>query len=186
MPVIRRMASHGDWIIGMGGAELKATGRCIYAMKVTRSMTFDQYWNGEEFFGKRPVRHGSRRTMVGDNVYRRDPETKAWLQEDCVHSQTSGEQEMANTSHDTKTDRVLISDEFYYFGRDAPVVPSKLLSKVGYKNGRGHRVFSQDDCQPLLNWIKSEAKYSNRVLAEPFQFRQSEKRFSKSLNKLIS
>ena len=186
MPVIRRKAKIGDWIIGMGGGELKATGRCIYAMKVTRDLSFDQYWNAAEFFCKRPVRHGSRRTMVGDNVYRRDPQTKKWLQENCVHSQPNGEQDMPNTRHDTQSDRVLISDEFYYFGSSAPAVPSKLLRKVGYKNGRGHRVFSQRDCEALLKWIKAEAEGANRVLADPFQFRMSEKRFSKSRNRLIS
>src|SRR3954462_8193275 len=103
MPVIRRMASHGDWIIGMGGGELKATGRCIYAMKVTRSLSFDEYWTHEEFYSKRPVRHGSRRTMVGDNVYPRAPNTKKWIQENCVHSQISGDQDASNTSHDTQT-----------------------------------------------------------------------------------
>ena len=186
MPVIRRKAKIGDWIIGMGGSELKATGRCIYGMKVTRDLDFDQYWNAAEFFGKRPVRHGTRRTMVGDNVYRRDPQTKKWLQENCVHSQPSGEQDMSNTNHDTQTDRVLISDEFYYFGSNASLVPSKLLRKIGYKNGRGHRVFSQGDCEALLTWIKAEAKESNRVLADPFQFRMSDKRFSKTRNRLIS
>jgi Nucleotide modification associated domain 2 len=38
MPVIRRTASEGDWLIGMGGKDLKATGRCIYAMRVTGHM----------------------------------------------------------------------------------------------------------------------------------------------------
>jgi hypothetical protein len=185
MPVIRRMASHGDWIIGMGGSELKATGRCIYAMKVTRSLTFDQYWNAKEFHSKRPVRHGSRRTMVGDNVYHRHQETKKWLQENCVHSQINGEQDVSNTNHDTRTDRVLISDEFYYFGGAAPVVPPRLLRKLGYKNQRGYRKFSLNDSQALLDWIRIEGGAENRVIADPFQFRQSEKRFSRMRNKLV-
>jgi len=155
-------------------------------MKVTRSLTLNQYWAAEEFFEKRPVRHGTRRTMVGDNVYHRDPKKKDWMQEDCVHSQISGELDPANTRHDTETDRVLISDEFYYFGRSAPVVPSKILGKIGYKNGRGHRKFPLSDCETLLTWIKNHSGQSNRLISEPFQLRQSDKRFSKKLNRLVS
>jgi hypothetical protein len=179
------MASHGDWIIGMGGGELKATGRCIFAMQVTRSRSFDQYWSDEEFRSKRPVRHGSRRTMVGDNVYHRNPETKKWIQENCVHSQVSGEQDASNTNHDTRTDRVLISDEFYYFGSEAPVVPPRLLRQLGYRNQRGYRKFALDDCRALLEWIKIEGGTKNCVLSNPFQFRQSEKRFSRVRNRLV-
>jgi Nucleotide modification associated domain 2 len=110
--------------------------------------------------------------MVGDNVYRTDPKTGKWLQEDCVHSQQSGEQDQPNTLHDTGTDRVLISEEFYYFGANAPEVPTKLLDQIGYRNRRGHRVYQKEDCQKLLDWIKAAAgRQANRVLGDPFQFR---------------
>jgi hypothetical protein len=186
MPVIRRTATVGDWLIGMGGRELKAAGRCIYAMHVTGDLSFNEYWNSERFRGKRPVRHGSRRTMVGDNVYHTDPKTGKWLQENSVHSQPNGEQDMANTEHDTQTDRILISEEFFYFGEKAPTVPSKLLDEINYRNGRGHRVYSQKECQKLLDWIKLTAgQQVNRVLGDPFQFRMSDKRYSRTHNRLI-
>jgi hypothetical protein len=186
MPVIRRTASEGDWLIGMGGKELKATGRCIYAMRVTGHMTFNQYWKSDQFTGKRPVRNGSRKKLVGDNVYRTDPKTGEWLQENCVHSQPSGEQDQPNTLHDTGTDRVLISEEFYYFGAKAPEVPTKLLDQIGYRNRRGHRVYQKEDCQKLLDWVKAAAgREANRVLGDPFQFRLSDKRYSRTHNRLI-
>jgi len=186
MPVVRRTAGVGDWIIGMGGRDLKATGRCIYAMRVTDNLTFNEYWNSEQFRSKRPVRHGSRRAMVGDNIYRTDPQSGRWLQENSVHSKPNGEQDLANTEHDTQTDRVLISEEFFYFGENAPVVPSKLLEKIGYRNGRGHRVYEKEGCQGLLDWIKATAgEQINRILGDPFQFRMSEKRYSRTLNRLI-
>lgn len=186
MPVIRRTAKIGYWLIGMGGKDLKAVGRCIYAMRVTDDLTFNEYWNSERFRVKRPVRHGSRKTMVGDNIYHTDPKTGKWLQEDSVHSQPNGEQDLPNTEHDTETDRVLISEEFFYFGEDAPAVPAKLLAKIGYKNGRGHRVYKKEDCQELLDWIKARAgQQVNRVLGDPFQFRMSEKRYSRTRNRLI-
>jgi hypothetical protein len=186
MPVIRRKASVGDWLVGMGGKDLKATGRCIYAMRVTDHMTLNEYWKAEQFNGKRPVRNGSRRTMVGDNVYCTDPETGKWRQENCIHSQPSGEQDPANTKHDTQTDRVLLSGEFFYFGANAPAVPPKLLAQIGYKNRRGHNVYRKGECQKLLEWIRDTAdEQVNHVLGDPFQFRMSDKRYSKTRNRLI-
>lgn len=186
MPVIRRTAKLGDWLIGMGGRDLEATGRCIYAMRITGHLTFNEYWNSERFRGKRPARNGSRRTMVGDNIYHTDPKTGKWLQEDSVHSQPNGEQDMPNTDHDTETDRILFSEEFFYFGENAPTVPSKLLETIGYRNGRGHRVYEREDCKIFLDWIKVKAKHqNNRVLGDPFQFRLSNKRYSRTRNRLI-
>ena len=115
----------------MGGKELGATGRCIFAMRVTEHLGFNEYWNSDRFISKRPVRHGSRRTMMGDNIYHTDPKTGKWLQENSVHSQPNGEQDPENTKHDTSTDRILLSEEFYYFGENAPLVPAKLLQKIG-------------------------------------------------------
>jgi hypothetical protein len=169
----------------MGGKELRATGRCIFAMRVTDHLRFDEYWNSDRFISKRAVRHGSRRTMMGDNIYHTDPKTGKWLQEDSVHSQPDGKQDPDNTNHDTQTDRILLSEEFYYFGENAPLVPTKLLQKTGYKNGRGHRVFDEEDCQSLLSWVKKQAGHQvNRILGDPFQF-MSDKRFSRTRNRLI-
>src|SRR5437016_3976950 len=44
-PGIRKMASVGDWVIGLGGGRLKARGRCIFAMRVSRKLTFNEYWS---------------------------------------------------------------------------------------------------------------------------------------------
>jgi Nucleotide modification associated domain 2 len=93
--------------------------------------------------------------MVGDNIYHTDPQTGKWLQENSVHSQPHGEQDLPNTEHDTQTDRLLISEEFFYFGENAPAAPPTLLQKIGYRNGRGHRVYEKEDCQRLLDWIKA-------------------------------
>lgn len=63
-PDIRRSADLGDWVMGVGGSRLKATGRCIYLMEVTEVTTYDQYWNDERFLVKRPLRNGSSVMMV--------------------------------------------------------------------------------------------------------------------------
>src|SRR3979490_1807345 len=68
-PDIRKGARVGDWVIGVGGSRLKATGRCMFAMRVTAKLSFNQYWESAEFLDKKPIRTGSRKMMVGDNIY---------------------------------------------------------------------------------------------------------------------
>ncbi|UGY16755.1 hypothetical protein HAP48_0004190 [Bradyrhizobium septentrionale] len=185
-PTIRRTVRAGDWVVGMGGTKLNAVGRCIYAMQVTDALTFEKYWEGLEFRAKRPVRNGSRKTIVGDNIYHRSPSSKKWQQEDSHHSKPDGSPDPHNIQHDTQTNRVLISSHFYYFGRTAPLVPEEILGDLGFRNGIGHRVFSTQNAQPFLSWLDTSfGGQVNLVLGDPFQFSQSAARYSKKADKVI-
>ena len=177
-PPIRKGARIGDWVVGMGGTRLKATGRCIFAMKVTRALTFNEYWAGREFRDKRPVRNGSRVMMVGDNIYQRADDEAVWRQLDSHHSLADGSPNPLNVEKDTKADRVLISHNFYYFGSEAPLVPSRILKHIGFRNAIGHRVFDAESCEELISWIASHRDAANMVLADPFDFKKSEKRYT--------
>src|SRR5712692_3617380 len=68
-PSIRARAQVGDWVVGMGGARLKATVQGVFAMVVDETLTFNGYWSNPVYLDKRPVRNGSSRMMVGDNIY---------------------------------------------------------------------------------------------------------------------
>lgn len=177
-PPIRKRARIGDWVIGMGGRRLNATGRCIYAMEVTQTATFNEYWNGPEFLDKRPVRNGSRVMMVGDNIYHRPAGEAFWKQLDSHHSLADGSANPVNVEKDTRTDRVLISRNFHYFGAEAPLVPVWMLERIGFRNAIGHRVFDLDSCSELMIWIASHRGAANTVLADPFDFKESEKRYT--------
>ena len=54
-PRIRKKARVNDWVIGMGGSRLKATGKCIFAMRVTEIITFDECWVNPIFLDKKPM-----------------------------------------------------------------------------------------------------------------------------------
>src|SRR5579863_2474999 len=173
MPGIRAKAEGDDWIVGMGGARLKATGRCVYAMRVTGTRTFSQYWAEKEFFDKRPVRNGSRIMMVGDNIYHCGTPNGKWIQLDSHHSNPDGTPNHLNTDKDTSADRVLISRDFYYFGRSAPAIPPEILSGLGYKNKIGHWKFNSAGRDSLLSWLlQNHAGDRNLVVADPFDFAQ--------------
>ncbi|MBN9075059.1 MAG: hypothetical protein BGN87_23335 [Rhizobiales bacterium 65-79] len=185
-PMIRRTAQVGDWVVGMGGAQLKAVGRCIYAMQVTDALTFDAYWDDPEYRCKRPVRNGSRKMIMGDNIYHRPAGTTAWAQEDSHHSQIDGSPEPSNIKNDTQTNRVLLSRNFYYFGDAAPVAPEGILGQLGYHNGIGHRKFTLAQGQPLLDWIQDQYKgQTNTIIGTPYQFMKSSSRYSKRMDKIV-
>lgn len=181
-PRIRGSARTGDWIVGMGGSRLRATGHCIFAMRVGRILTFNQYWTAPEFRDKRPIRNGSLVMLVGDNIYHSDG--KAWIQEDSHHSRSDGTPEPSNVANDTSADAVLVSDLFYYFGNPAPEVPRSILEAIGYKNGRNHRrIPMPSPGEKLVEWLTSNF-VPNRVLGSPFDFEKGASRYSHATNKV--
>jgi hypothetical protein len=178
-PLIRKRAEVKDWIIGMGGARLKATGRCIFAMQVTDKLTFDDYWSNPLYFDKRPVRNGSQKMMVGDNIYHRNSITNEWYQADSHHSNSDGTVNLQNLITDTKPDNVLLSQHFYYFGKEAPIIPNEKLEEIGYSNQRGYRVFEDRVGEGIIKWLQNSFSESlNQILGDPFDFDISEKRYS--------
>lgn len=186
-PTIRRVAQVGDWVLGLGGLRLKAFDRCIYAMQVDETMTFDEYWEHPDHLRKRPVRIGTRKTMVGDNIYHRDRIGGGWLQADSHHSRPDGAPEPLNVSTDTGADRVLLSHRFIYYGREAVPIPSDILDAMGYFAVRSHRTFKTDDCAPLLEWLTGEMRGRvGWIVADPFDFEHSFARYSPDRNRIVA
>lgn len=183
-PRIRSVARTGDWVVGMGGARLQATGKCIFAMRVAKKLTFDEYWNDPAFLDKRPIRNGSLVMLVGDNIYHHDG--IGWTQEDSHHSKIDGTRDPSNVANDTSANAVLVSDLYYYFGRSAPRVPASVLDAIGYKNGRNHRRISLPlPGSGLVEWLSSNF-VANRVIDDPFDFINGSAHYSHGTNKLTS
>jgi hypothetical protein len=181
-PVLRRVARPGDWVLGMGGARLRAVGRCIFAMKVSRRITFSEYWSDPHYRDKKPVRNGSKKMVVGDNIYFN--QDGRWRQADSHHSNPDGTPNLHNVRNDTNTDAVLISNHFYYFGSSALLLPPGLLAAVGYRNGRHHRVFPLTLAQPVISYVEQGSRL-NQVTADPYDFETADARYSFQLNKVI-
>jgi hypothetical protein len=186
-PKIREHAQPGDWIVGFTGSKLPPALRCIFAMVVTGEMTFDQYWAAPALLSRRPKRNGSDKKLVGDNIYHRDGPRAHWKQEDSVHSLVSGKQCPDNTAHDTRINRVLLSERFIYFGIHAPSMPTSVRKAMGYdKNARDYRVFVNKEAKPLLAWLEPQlAAHPNELVADPIDFASGAKRFSATLKRLV-
>jgi hypothetical protein len=175
-PGIRKGARIGDWVMGVGGKRLRATGKCIFVMSISEICTFEEYWTDIRFQIKKPIRNGSPVMMVGDNIYHRNETTGNWIQEDSHHSNLDGSTNTKNLKRDTQSNSVLISNHFFYFGSAAPSV--NLLS-IDYKNGIGYKKRPFENPQ-IASFIKNteENNWGNRniVIADPFDFKQAEKR----------
>lgn len=122
-PKIRKSAKVNDWVMGVGGSNLKVIKRkCIFIMKVSETLSFQEYWEDERFRLKKPQRNGSRVQMLGDNIYHKCG-IDSWIQEDSHHSNQDGSSNLTNLNRDTgTTDRVLVSNHFLYFGSMAKLI----------------------------------------------------------------
>lgn len=187
-PRIRKAAKVGDWIIGVGGAKLTPAARkCIFIMKVSEKLGFQQYWEDPRFSLKKPARNGSRIQMLGDNIYHQD-ENNEWRQEDSHHSNPDGSPNKNNLDRDTKnTDQVLTSNYYLYFGSDAIALD---LDSIGHH--RRVRDFTKINlnqsakARKIIESISNRYRNSiNNIIADPCQFMDSHKRVDQDTGNLI-
>lgn len=184
-PGIRKSANVGDWILGVGGANLKSVKhKCILLMKVTEKISFNDYWEDARFSIKKPARNGSHVQMLGDNIYHQD-DNNQWIQEDSHHSNADGSFNMNNLERDTSANQVLISDHFYYFGDKAVEVD---LDSIGYHRGIGYKKIPLKHSIPANDLIKKIEldfrSYKNLVMSDPYQFSDCYKRVDQETGKI--
>lgn len=157
-PRIRKAAEIDDWVIGTGSKTRGREGRLVYAMRVTATMSLDDYWKHPEYQVKKPVLSGSKKQAFGDNIYHRDPKTKRWIQVNSHHSLPNGKPNKVNVETDTQTDRILLSKDFVYWGGNGPMLP-KTFRQYGGKDlcgGRGHKNrFSEQMIEEFVLWLRS-------------------------------
>ena len=85
-------------------------------MAVDEIMTFDEYWRDPDFECKKPRFDGAPTYACGDNIHHQAP-GGSWVQACSYHN---GD----HIEHDTeRTDRVLLSHNFAYFGAEGPNLP---------------------------------------------------------------
>jgi hypothetical protein len=173
-PRIRSVAQIGDWVVGTGSKAHKREKHIVYAMCVTGAMTFNQYWADPRFQVKKPNLQGSKKQAFGDNIYSKAAQAKNWRQVNSHHSLTNGNPNPANIAADTKVDRVLISDDFVYWGGSGPKIPQRFLNygpeHITLCVGRNHKNnFPQEFVQEFTAWIRSldEKGYSGEPLDWP-------------------
>ena len=158
---IRKSAVVNDWIVGCGSNDrsVRRGGHLVYAMRVTETLDFRAYSSDPRFRQKIPIRNGSRKQSCGDNIYYRNANDTTWLQRDSFHSKEDGSLNPDHVARDTSVDRVLISDDYIYFGGYGPAFPEYLRNSYGLdicKSGIGVSCFGDLELiAQFIHWIRS-------------------------------
>ena len=167
-PRIRETAQVGDWVFGL--SPVADGNKMIYAMKVTEKITFNEYWNNKNYECKKPALNGSLITMYGDNIYHQN-KAGDWIQADSHHSYENGKTNFDNLNRDTKSESVLLSDEFYYFGSDSITIPHGLVSE--FSIGIGNKNVDPDQALRVLDYLNRN--YEVGIIGFPNKFSEFER-----------
>ena len=171
-PKIRATASIGDWIIGTGSSKNGRQGYLVFAMRVTETMTFNEYWEDERFQRKKPNMRGSMKQAFGDNIYFMDDDGH-WQQQDSHHSYANGSANPHNICNDTKANRILCSTDYVYWGRSGPKLPQKFRTYNEYDiccASQGHKCRLPNDLvNGFVAWFRSLKE--NGCLDAPLEWR---------------
>lgn len=160
-PTIHAGAAIGDWIIGTGSADRKVSrgSRLVHAMRVTETPDWRSYWKDDRFNKKRPMRRGSRKQSCGDNIYYRSADDTQWLQMDSFHTNTDGSPRPDHIARDTGVDRVLVSNDYYYFGGEGPEIPIQFRDPERYdicrKVRRRKRLDDDEWIAEFVAWLRT-------------------------------
>jgi hypothetical protein len=160
-PTIRRTAKIGDWVVGTGSKEFGFENQVVYAMKITKILSIEDYDNYCRT--QRPEKIPVWRTT--------DPKLRMG---DCIYDYSKGEPILRTSVHkeeNVKTDlggeNVLLSDHFYYFGSKPIPLPTYLLPIV--KQGQGHKsLFNESYEDKFIDWIETFNKHRNKIIASPY------------------
>ena len=127
-PGIRKYASVGDWVVGTGsgGAAVRRAGCLVYAMKVMETLETAEYWDDLRFQRKKPEMRYNWVAASGDNIYEPIGPSK-WRQLNSYHSKQDGTPNDQHKHRDTSVERVLVSEDYVYYGGEGPKLPTRFL-----------------------------------------------------------
>ena len=175
-PRIRAAAKVGDWVLGTGArTKYGMAGRIVYLMRVDEALTFNEYWEDDRFQVKKPLPNGSLKQLYGDNIYHQGTDG-AWVQSFSHHSLPNGDPNLENLVSDTHVDRVLISEDFVYFGKDAPRISDRFRRLSDGRDiccdRQGHKRFDERVACDFVDWARQSFDWG--VIGEPLEFSRHE------------
>ena len=133
-------------------------GYLVYAMKVTGVLSTRCYWCDPQFEAKKPDMYHSWVSASGDNIY--EPlGSSQWRQLNSYHSHADGSPNLDHVRRDTSIERVLVSEDYIYFGGQGPKLPDRFLSGGDMdllRVGQGYRRVREDEViDSFEGWVRS-------------------------------
>jgi hypothetical protein len=149
----------------------------VFVMRIAEMLTFDQYWKDPRFEEKKPSLFGSKKRAFGDNIYHHS--SGSWVQEKSHHSHADGSENVANIRNDTQANRVLIGNEFIYWGGSGPLIPSAFRQPGSdIRAVRGHKNnFDAFFVDKFVDWVRSQADVGQ--VGRPLDWRLPPKTYKK-------
>jgi hypothetical protein len=157
---IRRSKKVGDWIAGFTSNELcgdeVGSEKLIYLMRVTTKISIADYFNDRKYKDKIP-NNKSEKGWVGDNIYRpKISMPSSYRDYELIQNSSHDE---SNIEKDISGQYVLISNEFFYFGRNALEIPSKIRPSIPKsQHPSGHRTHDQLIAKEFIAYVTKKYK----------------------------
>ena len=166
-PKIRKYASKNDWVIGTGSRDnvnkYDNIPRIIYAMKIEDKKSLTDYFDDPKFLNKRPKWNSPKPSdWTGDNIY--EMKNGKVIQHPSVHSNGNNEDEESKL-HDLSGENVLISRNFWYWGKNALILPDDFSQFP--KKGQSHKIITNENLiKKFEEWVHIQPKPNKFI---PFQ-----------------
>ena len=142
----------GDWIAGFSTKEYG--NKLIYAMRVSEVLDYNTYFYDIRFQAKKPKLDQDYKKRCGDNMYWL--ENGKWKGLPRYFHCDEDEQEK-----DCKYNIVYISDHFFYFGKNAVVVPLEFKGLIWDRHGV-KKDFPRHLIESFIHWL--ETNHDQNVL----------------------
>jgi hypothetical protein len=173
-PQIRLKKHVGDYIAGFTSKRLigdkVGEERLVYIMKVTKKLSYAEYFNDKHFQNKIPS-ESNLIAKAGDNIYKPAPgEKRGFIQlTNPYHNNKE------NMDHDLGGKFVLLSNEFFYFGGGAiPIYKSKFNIKIPrVQSGSGVKTDNKTEIENLWQFLLENYK-QNIAIYPPHSWKENE------------
>ena len=159
-PRIRQYTKVNDWIVGTGSNArgVRRGGYLVYAMRVTEILSTKEYWRDPRFQDKKPNLYYNWVAASGDNIY--EPVTSGrWHQLSSYHSHADGSRREDHVRRDTSVEKILVSDDFVYFGGEGLQLPDRFRGGGNFEVVCLHRNYRRVTEEAVVsafeNWIRS-------------------------------
>ena len=167
-PGIRKTKQCGDWVAGFTskfltkGRDAVGSERLIYLMRVGDILYFREYF--KRFKDKIPPQDKAYIPLecaeravaeAGDNIYQPlSGRINALHPADFKHLENKSHPPPYHKASDLSGERVLIADEFYYFGRGARELPDEIRPKVPRGPTKYGVLSSQAQAERFIEFIR--------------------------------